>query len=159
VRGPIRRLRVVNDEEVITNWGLVIEGFAALSELMEADVQRTTGMPLPWFGALLRLYRTPGHRIAMSKLARVVNFTSGGFTKLVDRMTEAGLVERVASDSDRRVTYVALTEAGRHAIADGLELHIEFLRQTVLDVLGEERLRELGATMRLLRDVHGPDFD
>ena len=39
----------------------------------------------------------------MSQLADQVALTSGGITRLLDRMTAAGLVQRVPCPTDRRV--------------------------------------------------------
>ena len=48
----------------------------------------------------------------MGALAQQVALTTGGVTRLVDRMISAGLVERVPCPTDRRVLFAALTPAG-----------------------------------------------
>ncbi|MGZ8734907.1 MAG: MarR family winged helix-turn-helix transcriptional regulator, partial [Acidimicrobiia bacterium] len=45
----------------------------------------------------------------MSELACQLGLTSGGATRLVDRVVEAGLVVRTSCPSDRRVQWVVLT--------------------------------------------------
>ncbi len=47
-------------------------------------------------------------------LRQVLGLTSSGTVRLLDRLAEAGLVERVAS-ADRRSTAIVLTEAGNAA--------------------------------------------
>jgi DNA-binding MarR family transcriptional regulator len=42
--------------------------------------------------------------------------SKSGITQLVDRLQEAGLVEREASTSDRRLTYAKITSQGRKAL-------------------------------------------
>ncbi len=143
----------MNDGDVITSWGLVVEGFHAVQRLLEADLNATE-LPPVWFEVLLRLVRTPGHRLPMTQLADEVSFSSGGFTKLADRIAEAGYVERVACPGDRRVTWMTLTDEGNKVITTALERHVVCLRGAVADVLGEQRLVELGELMRALRDRH-----
>jgi DNA-binding MarR family transcriptional regulator len=145
----------MDDDEVITNWGLVVEAFAAVGKRV-AELDDTELSP-PFFEVLLRLVRSPGHRLTMSQLAHEITFSTGGFTKLADRMETAGLVCRVACPNDRRVTWMTLTPAGETAIADVLPRHVASLRAIVLGILGEDGLREVGQHMRALRDsINGP---
>lgn len=143
----------MDDGDLITSWGLVVEGFLTVQRVLEADLDATDLQPV-WFEVLLRLVRTPGHRLPMTQLADEVSFSSGGFTKLADRIAEAGYVERVACPGDRRVTWMTLTPAGEKVITAALERHVICLRGAVLDVLGEPKLTELGESMRALRDRH-----
>jgi len=46
------------------------------------------------------------------ELAREMNVDAGAITRLVDRLEAKGLVERVRSESDRRVVRLRLTAAG-----------------------------------------------
>jgi DNA-binding MarR family transcriptional regulator len=146
---------MMDDDEVITNWGLVVEAFAAVGKRV-AELDDSELSP-PFFEVLLRLVRSPGHRLTMSQLAHEITFSTGGFTKLADRMESAGLVCRVACPNDRRVTWMTLTPAGETAIADVLPRHVASLRATVLGILGEDGLSEVGQHMRTLRDsINGP---
>jgi DNA-binding MarR family transcriptional regulator len=143
----------VDDGELITNWGLVVEGFAATQRSLQRDIEDAS-LPVVWFEVLLRLVRSPGHRLPMTQLADDVSFSSGGFTKLADRIAEAGFVERIGCASDRRVTWMTLTPTGERLIGEMQARHVESLRRVVLSVLGEAGLSQLGGHMRLLRDSH-----
>lgn len=143
----------VENGDLITNWGLVVEGFARVQRVLQADLEACDLAPT-WFEVLLRLVRTPGYRLPMTQLADEVLFSSGGFTKLADRIAEAGYVERIGCPSDRRVTWITLTDLGEKVINNALERHIVSLRSNVLEPLGETSLNELGQHMRTLRDQH-----
>jgi DNA-binding MarR family transcriptional regulator len=145
--------RSVDNGDLVTNWGLVVEGFARVQRVLQDDLEASDLNPT-WFEVLLRLVRTPGHRLPMTQLADEVLFSSGGFTKLADRIAEAGLVERVGCPSDRRVTWITLTDTGEKVINAALERHIVCLRSNVLEPLGETSLNNLGRHMRTLRDQH-----
>jgi DNA-binding MarR family transcriptional regulator len=60
--------------------------------------------------ALMRL--EPDEPLPMSALASALHCDNSNVTGIVDRMEAAGLVERRASESDRRVKAVALTPLG-----------------------------------------------
>lgn len=142
--------------ELVSWWGLVIEGFHATHAPVTNAVDRTYGLPAAQAEVLLRLVRTPGQRLAMSRIAREVALSSGGFTKVCDRLVARGLVRRVPSDEDRRVVHAELTAAGA-ALADQVEaLTAEAVRTHLVDVVGEDAARQLAATMRRLRDAHAP---
>lgn len=138
-------------QELVSRWGIVVEGFADVSRVLATEVEEAVGIPIAWVEVLFRLRRTPGEELPSTHLAREVSFSSGGFTKLMDRLMETGLVERRPCPTDRRVVYAALTPRGR-AVADrAIEVHVASLRRHVLDVLGDERLGTLAETMRRLR--------
>lgn len=51
--------------------------------------------------------------VSPSRLAEAVLISSGGMTKVIDRLVRAGLVERAVDPNDRRGVLVSLTPAGR----------------------------------------------
>ena len=55
--------------------------------------------------------------------------TTGGITRLVDRMIAAGLIERVPCPTDRRVYFAALTAAGQAKLSEAATVHAANLRQ------------------------------
>ena len=143
---------MTSDDELILWWGLVHEGYAAVSSLIREDIE-FIGLPVAWFEVLLRLSRSPEHRLPMTQLAGEVAFSSGGFTKLADRLVTAGLVKRRPCPIDGRVTWVSLTPKGRRKITEAVERHSVLLRERVLAVLGADDFARLGGIMRTLRDA------
>ncbi len=140
------------DDHVVTSWGLVVEGFAAASQLLRDDLAAELGLPLAWMDVLLRLLRTPGNRLTMSELAAQALMTTSGFTRMADRLSRAGLVERQPCGTDRRVIRVALTPAGLELASRARDSHATHLRARVVDVLGVDDTAELARIMRTLRD-------
>jgi DNA-binding MarR family transcriptional regulator len=55
----------------------------------------------------------PPYRSSPSKLAGKESLSSGAMTNRLDRLEEAGLVERLPDPEDRRALYVELTDKGR----------------------------------------------
>jgi DNA-binding MarR family transcriptional regulator len=74
-------------------------------------------------------------------------------TRLADRLTALGMIERLASVADRRVVLVRLTEKGRDAYVR-LTQRIQALHRRQWEVLSQAELRDL---RRLLVKVLGED--
>ena len=60
-------------------------------------------------------------RATISELAQRLHLAQSTVTELVDRTEEAGLVRRSASEDDRRVVYVELTEEGDRRFAKAFQ--------------------------------------
>lgn len=146
----------MTDHDLITCWGLVVEGYTRTHRMLLDDVEQR-GLAAAWFELMLRLYRTPGHRLPMSRLAAELSMTTGGLTKLVDKLEKAGLTERQSDASDRRRIFTTLTESGEAVAAEAIGVHGVLLRKTLLGSLSDREVRTLGAIMRTLRDALPPD--
>ena len=59
-----------------------------------------------------------GRAATANELAREACIDAGAITRMLDRLGAKGLVERVRSETDRRVVHVRLTEAGELATAN-----------------------------------------
>lgn len=69
------------------------------------------GTTLPRFDVMAALYhRREG--VTMSELGRMLLVSNGNVTAVVDRLEAEVLVRRTPSQTDRRIVFVALTEAG-----------------------------------------------
>jgi len=73
--------------------------------------------------------------------------TSGGFTKLANRMQHAGLLTRDHAIDDRRVIYLALTQQGAQKAAEAERVQTEVLRHQ-LATISSEALLSLTDAMR-----------
>ncbi len=142
----------LSDDDVVTGWGFVVEGYAQLTAAIRRDLIEHCQLDTSEFEVLLRLSRSPELRQTASQLAQEVSFSSGGFTKLADRLERASLVKRMPCQNDRRVVWIALTPAGEATIRAATARHVELLRRRVLDVLGPERFAVMTQAMRTLRD-------
>ncbi|SDP92056.1 DNA-binding transcriptional regulator, MarR family [Actinopolyspora xinjiangensis] len=145
------------DDEIVTWWGLVIEGYHVTQERIMSEIGERFGLTPGAFDILLRLVRSPDCRMPMTKLAKEAALSSGGFTKVADRLAAADLIRRQPCDTDRRVTYVALTDHGRVTAESAKHACAEILRRTVLGPLGPEASEQLAAAMRTLRTANADE--
>lgn len=79
----------------------------------------------------------------MSDLASRRLMSTGGFTRLADRLERRGLIERRRSEHDGRSLDAVLTAQGRALLRKAWRQHHHDLRELFLDRLSEHELRQL----------------
>ena len=117
------------EDERFRTFGLLLEAHTRLTRLLDADLQRTDGISLQTFEVLLRISRSPEGRLTMTDLAGEVALSTGGVTRLADRLTDDGLVERQACPSDRRRVHLALTPKGQDVLEAAMGHHSAALEE------------------------------
>lgn len=138
-------------------WRLFFESALALTDVLDTELEQAVGFPQRWYDVLVHLEESPGG-IRMNELAERILYSKSGFTRVVDRMEEAGLVERVQRADDRRSILVVLTAKGietmeeaRRYHRDGIERHFS-QHLTDADVTALTRaLEKVSAHARPLR--------
>jgi DNA-binding MarR family transcriptional regulator len=105
---------------------------------------------------LLRLGRTPDHRMRMVELAAQISFTDGGVSRLADRMERAGLIGRELDRTDRRGTLAVLTPAGAELLDRAVAVHLDGVQRRVFDHLSDRDVAALERIMRKLRAANAP---
>ncbi|WFD10206.1 MarR family transcriptional regulator [Tepidibacter hydrothermalis] len=63
-----------------------------------------------------------GNGITMSETSHRLNLVKGAFTPVANRLIEFGLIEKIKSEKDKRVTHLVLTEEGESFSTDLLEV-------------------------------------
>lgn len=114
-------------DERVRLFGLLLETNARLSRRLGAALEEECGLPLAWFEVLLQLRRSPEGRLRMREIAEGAVYSTGGTTRLVDRIEEAGLVTRQLCPNDRRAIHVAITDAGNARLDEALRAHVGHL--------------------------------
>lgn len=109
---------------------------------------------LPRFDVMATLFRAV-EPVKMSDLSRMLLVSNGNATAVVDRLKSDGLVDRVPSETDRRVVMVNLTDAGRaqfETLARAHEIEVD----RILAHLGAE---DLDVMRDLIRRAEGAARD
>lgn len=135
----------------IRSFGLLLEAHARLTALLDADLRSSDGISLQTFEVLLRISRAEDGRITMSELAAAVSLTTGGVTRLADRLERDGLVQRVACPNDRRVVYLGLTVEGYDTLGAALEHHLDSLERRLVSRVDPKALRVAEGVLDELR--------
>src|ERR1700733_4085005 len=111
------------EDERLQLMGLIVRSHRRLSYVLGQELEQACGIPLVWFDVLIHVGGAPEGRLTMSRLSTDVALTTGGVTRLVDRMVEAGLVARQKCPKDRRSVHVILTDEGRATLSRAIAAH------------------------------------
>ncbi|MBW0270484.1 MarR family transcriptional regulator [Nocardia sp. MH4] len=143
------------DDPRLTISGLLFEATSGLIAKVEPTwhAHGLSGLDL---NALMRLSRSPKHRLRMSDLATQTELSTSGVTRLVDRLAKAGLVERQLDPTDRRSAYAALTPAGISRLEAVLPDYLDALETWLTGLLTPDQLDGLVTGLRIIRDVTNP---
>ena len=110
-------------------WTAFLKAQASLLRQLEAELIEKEDMSLAEFDVLIQLAMAPDRRLRMTELSDRVRLSHSGVTRLVDRLAQAGLVERTRCDSDRRGTFATLTAAGRARLRRAQPVHLRGIRE------------------------------
>ena len=98
------------------------------------------GLLVGWFDVLSALRRAGApYRLTPGQLTRSLMLSTGGTTKRLDRMQDAGLVERTADAEDRRSVLVGLTPHGLAVVDAAVEAHLNNEERLLGDLTAPER--------------------
>jgi DNA-binding MarR family transcriptional regulator len=135
-----------------TAWVRFLRAHAALTRELSSRLEAVHELTLSDFDVLVQLYYADGRRMRRIDLARSVLLTASGITRLLDGLESSGLVGKERCDSDARVTYAVLTDAGVRKIEEARESHLADIEELFGSRFsGEERdqLAELLARLPL----------
>jgi len=102
---------------------------AAMRRLRGRDTHRPGALSHAQYQVLFELLRRA--ELPAGELAAVVDVAPASMTQMLDRLADAGLVERVRSEKDRRSVAARLTDAGRAVCEE---------RRAALEPLWREKL-------------------
>jgi MarR family 2-MHQ and catechol resistance regulon transcriptional repressor len=138
------------DDERLQLMGLLVRSNRRLTDLLGRELEKSVGIPLVWFDVLIHIGGADEGRLTMSKLSSEVALTTGGVTRLVDRMVDAGLVARQNCPSDRRSVHVVLTPAGQSTLDQAIAEHIEGIDRHLMAPLDDAERTALSAALSKL---------
>ncbi len=141
----------LNDQR-FSSFGKLLEVQARLQKLLARQLEDAVGLPLTWFEVLLRIARSDDQVLTMSALAGQVVLTSGGVTRLIDRMTDEGLVERIPCPGDRRVNWIKLTKKGMATLDDAAAVHLDHLDEEFAGRLSKTEMEGLITALDTLHE-------
>jgi DNA-binding MarR family transcriptional regulator len=127
-------------------WRGLKRAHASLAKRVDAELERTHGLPLSSYEVLHHLVESPGGRMRMCDLAEQAQLSRSGLTRLADRLEKEGLLERCSCEHDARGAYACLTELGRERLCAARGTHLSVVREQFLSRFTED---ELGALAEL----------
>ena len=129
---------------------------------LSAQLNADHDLTISEYEVLLRLSRAPDQRMRRVDLAEQVLLTASGITRLLDGLERSGYVERGSCESDRRVVYAVLTDAGREKQRAASESHVAQIEDYFASRYDAAELAELSGLLTRIGagesiDCAGPD--
>jgi DNA-binding MarR family transcriptional regulator len=116
---------------------------------VDARLKREFDLPLSHFEPMSVMDRLPTCRVY--DIASELGITTGGTSKLVDRIEASGYCRRLPNPEDRRSSLLELTPAGRRLFAEAGTAFDEELQRRLGAPVPERTLRQFAATLARLR--------
>ena len=138
-----------NDPRVVM-FGRLLGAANRLEYVLGRSLEAETGLSHSLFELLLLVGRAAGSGLPIRDIAQSRVLTSGGATRLVQRASEQGLVQRRSSTDDRRVQLIELTPLGEEALLRAATLHVRNVEQNLLDVLPADQAKVFAEAIRTL---------
>jgi DNA-binding MarR family transcriptional regulator len=115
---------------------------------VDARLKSEFGLPLTHFEPMSVIDRIAGCRVY--DIANELGITTGGTSKLVDRIEASGYCQRLPNPDDRRSSLLELTEEGRRLFAKAAVAFDDEVQRR-LAALPERTLRQFASTLSRLR--------
>ncbi|MEQ6901278.1 MarR family winged helix-turn-helix transcriptional regulator [Nocardioides sp. YIM 152588] len=132
-------------------WRAFLLGTTLLNDRLEDDLRRRFGMSLVEYEVMVRLSESDG-QMRMAQLADSLAHSRSRITHTVARMEREGLVERTESPEDRRGVLARLTDQGWDALRTAAPVHVNGVRDYLVDLASPEDFAALHRVMDAVAD-------
>jgi DNA-binding MarR family transcriptional regulator len=138
------------DHPLVLAFGHLQGAATRLEYLLGKELERQCGISHATFEVLLILARAGRDGLPMGAISQERVLSSGGATRLIDRMEADGLVMRIPDADDRRARRVRLTAKGERVAVDAARIHVANVQRRFLDPVATEHHDQLIADLRTL---------
>jgi DNA-binding MarR family transcriptional regulator len=135
------------DGSALDAWRSYLQSHATILRQLDAELVAVHGMTSRDYEVLLYLAQAPERQLPMSALAASTMLTRSGITRLVDGLVNAGWIERIACQSDARVSYARLTDFGYRKLRDAGCTHIASIQRLFLEHFTPEEIDQLATLL------------
>ncbi|WP_199443534.1 MarR family winged helix-turn-helix transcriptional regulator [Umezawaea beigongshangensis] len=136
-------------------WGGFLLAHDRLWRAMEAGLA-STGITMSEYSVLAALENAGDQGVRMSDLAALRLMSTGGFTRMADRLEKQDLITRRRSATDKRGFDVVITPTGRQLLDRARTRHLDDVRSMFVGRLSAEQLEQLRAIWERLEDQRSP---
>jgi DNA-binding MarR family transcriptional regulator len=152
--GMSHALRQLTQREMRV-WRAFLGAHASVVSKLTAEMREQHDLPLTWYDVLVQLEEAGG-TLRMHELADHLLLSRSATTRFVDRLESAGLIVRQACPSDRRGTFVALTDIGRDRLHEVAPDHLDGVARVFASQLNPAELDLLAEALEGLIDAPPP---
>jgi DNA-binding MarR family transcriptional regulator len=137
------------------SWRAILRGTRLLERALD-DALHEAGLQLSEYEIISMLSESPQHRLRMSELADMVVQSRSRLTHTAKRLEMRGWVSRQSCLADKRGVELVLTPAGLTATHDIARLHVQSVRDNLVDIMTPAQFRAMGEGMSIVRDHLDP---
>ena len=124
-------------------WYAFARSIVVLQRVLDTELLGAERLSVNEYGALVHLSEAEGRQLRMAELAERTSLTLSGMTRVVRRLIDDGLVERVPCEQDRRGAFAKITTKGFERLERAYPVHLEGVRRHIIDHLGSFDLAAL----------------
>jgi len=143
--------------QVLPAWVRLLRAHAATTRQLSAELFAEHSLTINDFEALLHLSHAEGCAMRRVDLAEQLVLTASGVTRLLDGLERAGFVEKGTCESDARVTYAVLTNAGREKLNAAASTHLAQVHALFEERFDRTELETLAELLGRLPGAAGAD--
>jgi DNA-binding MarR family transcriptional regulator len=132
-------------------WLRLLKVVRGIENDLREKLRREHKTTLPRFDVMSALSRHPDG-LKMSQLSGVLRVSNGNVTGIADRLSDEGLVERVAVPGDRRAIVLRLTAAGMSEFETQASAHENWINEMLSGVSPEEA-RSMAARLQAFAEA------
>ncbi len=111
---------------------------------------KSTGISMPQFSILMQLHYKGA--CGVSDISERMDVTSAAASQLVEKLVQAGLIERTEDPSDRRIKRITLSAKGQDLIRAGISERYRWV-DALAASLSEEERQKVGEALDILSDT------
>lgn len=137
------------------SWRAVLRGTRLLERALD-DALGDAGLQLSEYEIISMLSESENHRLRMSELAAMVVQSRSRLTHTAKRLEDRGWVTREQCADDKRGVELVLTSGGLAAVRDISRVHVESVRDNLVDIMTPDQFRAIGDAMAIVRDHLDP---
>ncbi len=139
------------DDDQQRSWRALVLGTTLLFDRLDDDLRRHCNVSLTEYEILVRLSERDG-QMRMAQLADALAHSRSRVTHTIRRMEKAELVVRSTSPDDGRGVIAALTPKGQELLERLAPLHVNGVRDHLVDLCSDEDFAALGRAMNAVAD-------
>lgn len=146
----------LNPEEDLV-WRTFVRAMLVIPRLLDGELLASQGLNLAEYTVLVHLSEAPDRSMRMGELANSVSITTGGLTRVVERLSAQKLVERVRAEGDKRGQVAVLTDSGLTRLVQAWPTHLQGVREHVIDHVAKIDPLQLARALEAMTSVElGP---
>lgn len=131
-------------------WLALVAVVMRLPAALDAQLQRDAGLTHYDYLVMVLLSEQPGRTCQLKELAAASVSSLSRLSHEISKLERQGWVLRARCQNDRRATNATLTAAGLAKLSAAAPGHVEEVRRRVFDLLGPDRVGDLGRICSLL---------